>query len=34
LLAGRVIETIGARIELNRWPSLREEVSSLINGNN
>ncbi len=34
LLAGRVIETIGARIELSRWLSLREEVSSIINDNN
>lgn len=34
LMAGRVIETIGARIELSRWPSLRKEVSSIINEKN
>ncbi len=29
LLAGRVIETIGARIDKDRWPGIKEEVSAI-----
>jgi len=29
LLAGRVIETIGARIDKNRWPEIMKEVSAI-----
>ncbi len=30
LLAGRVIETIGARIDKDRWPEIKKEVSAIV----